>query len=50
MSDYTNKDEKMECLNCEWTGMRSEMPDEDICPECECDGYIQAVYDDDDDE
>ncbi len=47
MEDYS---EHMECLNCGWEGGSDSMPDSSVCPECGCEGYVQAVYDDDDEE
>ena len=35
--------EDVECLNCEWEGKSTECTELDVCPNCECDGYLQTA-------
>jgi len=34
------EDEKIECCNCGWEGLRTQLEDGETCPSCECADYI----------
>ena len=34
------EDEKVECINCGWQGIKDSMEDNCTCPVCDCADYI----------
>lgn len=40
LPEYMTRDEKVECLNCGWTGTTDNFEELDTCPSCFCDGYL----------
>ena len=46
LPEYMIRDEKIECLNCSWTGTNDQLEELDTCPSCFCDGYLETMEED----
>lgn len=46
LPEYMIRDEKVECFNCGWTGTENQLEEQDTCPSCFCDGYLDVIVED----